>query len=88
MFQLRGCSYFLQFKHNDFKNFCLHISATCTFEESHVCGYTQDTSDNFDWKRGSGATITPGTGPVADHSLGSASGMHEKGALGVGLNMY
>ena len=53
----------------------LHVSVTCTFEESHICGYTQDTSDNFNWDRGSGATITPNTGPAADHTLGSGSGL-------------
>ena len=40
-----------------------------------MCGYTQDTRiDNFDWKRGSGASITPNTGPSADHTLGSPAG--------------
>lgn len=72
----------LQLKQSDFNNpFLFHVTATCTFEESHICGYTQDTTDtnNFDWKRGSGATITPGTGPVADHTLGSSAGMCERG---------
>ena len=40
-----------------------------------MCGYQQDTTDDFDWARGSGATVTPNTGPAADHTLGSASGM-------------
>ena len=53
----------------------MDIAATCTFEESHICGYQQDTTDDFDWARGSGATVTPNTGPAADHTLGSASGM-------------
>jgi len=58
----------------------LHVAATCTFQDG-ICGYTQDTSDsqNFDWIRGSGATITPNTGPTADHTLGSAAGMFVQG---------
>ena len=40
-----------------------------------MCGYSQDTTDTFDWVRGSGATTTANTGPDADHTLGSASGM-------------
>lgn len=57
-------------------SFVLHVAATCTFQDG-ICGYTQDTTDsnNFDWSRGSGATITPNTGPAADHTLGSAAGM-------------
>ncbi|CAH3118157.1 unnamed protein product [Pocillopora meandrina] len=55
---------------------CNHDSTTCTFEESHMCGYQQDTTDDFDWARGSGATVTPNTGPAADHTLGSASGFY------------
>jgi len=61
--------------------YLLHVAATCTFQDSSICGYTQDTSDSkkFDWIRGSGATITPNTGPAADHTLGSAAGMFEQG---------
>ena len=55
--------------------FVVHITATCTFEESHICGYTQDTSDRFNWDRASGATITQNTGPAADHTLGSSAGV-------------
>ena len=54
--------------------FVVCLTATCTFEESHICGYTQDTSDRFNWDRGSGATITQNTGPAADHTLGSSAG--------------
>ena len=65
----------INFVYGDLKGvYAVHVSATCTFEESHICGYTQDTSDNFNWDRGSGATITPNTGPAADHTLGSGSG--------------
>lgn len=79
----------------------MDIAATCTFEESHICGYQQDTTDDFDWARGSGATVTPNTGPAADHTLGSASGMSvvtlsfskEKGedafsSLPININIY
>lgn len=47
----------------------------CNFENSNLCGYSQDQSDNFDWTRNVGATGSTGTGPFADHSLGTRSGM-------------
>ncbi|EDO47787.1 predicted protein [Nematostella vectensis] len=55
---------------------CNVLSTTCTFEESHICGYMQDTTDNFNWNRGSGATVSSGTGPSADHTLGTAAGFY------------
>lgn len=53
--------------------FLLCVAATCTFQDG-ICGYTQDTGDSFDWTRGSGATVTPNTGPASDHTLGSPAG--------------
>ncbi|XP_048242363.1 mucin-5AC-like isoform X2 [Haliotis rufescens] len=42
----------------------------CDFEKG-ICGWGQDTFDNFEWTRMSGATSTRGTGPPGDHTTGS-----------------
>nr|XP_054757011.1 MAM and LDL-receptor class A domain-containing protein 1-like [Lytechinus pictus] len=47
---------------------------TCNFENSLICGYQQDATDNFDWTYGSGDTPTPLTGPSADVTYGTAFG--------------
>ena len=41
----------------------------CTFE-SNMCGYTQLSSDEFDWTRQKGDTDATGTGPRFDHTTG------------------
>ncbi|XP_072014819.1 MAM and LDL-receptor class A domain-containing protein 2-like [Amphiura filiformis] len=47
----------------------------CDFEHGDdLCGYIQDSSDDFDWTLGSGATVTPGTGPPYDHTYMTAEG--------------
>lgn len=35
------------------------------------CGWTQDKSDNFDWRRNNGTTSSVRTGPNGDHTSGS-----------------
>jgi len=50
-------------------------TSLCTFEDSSICGYQQDTNDNFDWSRKSGRTGSTGTGPPSDHTYGTSSGM-------------
>ncbi|XP_071104485.1 mucin-21-like [Haliotis cracherodii] len=42
----------------------------CDFEKG-ICGWGQDTFDNFEWTRMSGATPKRGTGPPGDHTTGS-----------------
>ncbi|XP_028417057.1 zinc metalloproteinase nas-14-like [Dendronephthya gigantea] len=44
----------------------------CEFEvdANGFCGWTQDVSDNLDWKRSQGPTPSSQTGPVADHTSG------------------
>nr|XP_028580216.1 MAM domain-containing glycosylphosphatidylinositol anchor protein 1 isoform X4 [Podarcis muralis] len=48
------------------------LGNTCHFEDEKICGYTQDTTDNFDWIRQSGLTHDPkrsaNTGPTMDFS--------------------
>ena len=49
---------------------------SCHFESSSDpwCGYTQDTTDAFDWKRISGSTSSVNTGPFSDHTYHSHAG--------------
>ncbi|XP_077978860.1 MAM and LDL-receptor class A domain-containing protein 1-like [Glandiceps talaboti] len=48
----------------------------CDFEDDHICGYDQDTSDDFDWTRGSGSTLSNNTGPSYDHTYGTDQGYY------------
>nr|KAG5689551.1 hypothetical protein BaRGS_022054 [Batillaria attramentaria] len=47
---------------------------TCDFEDPQLCGYTQDTSDKFDWTRQARGTQSSRTGPSSDHTYGTAQG--------------
>ncbi|XP_078575825.1 MAM and LDL-receptor class A domain-containing protein 1-like [Branchiostoma floridae x Branchiostoma japonicum] len=47
----------------------------CDFD-TDLCQYTQDTTDDFDWRRNSGGTNTGDTGPPADHTTGSGRYMY------------
>ncbi|XP_015676469.1 MAM domain-containing glycosylphosphatidylinositol anchor protein 1-like, partial [Protobothrops mucrosquamatus] len=48
------------------------VGNTCHFEDEKICGYIQDTTDNFDWIRQSSLTHDPkrtaNTGPTMDFS--------------------
>ncbi|KAK7462609.1 hypothetical protein BaRGS_00038362, partial [Batillaria attramentaria] len=46
---------------------------TCDFESwlDPACGFTQDTTDTFNWTMGRGPTDTAGTGPSVDHTYGT-----------------
>ena len=46
----------------------------CNFENAKICGFTQDTTDDFDWTRQKGATKSGNTGPSTDHTLGTGQG--------------
>ena len=45
-----------------------------------MCGFVQDSNDNFDWSKRQGSTPSTGTGPSADHTSGNGmkrlSGLH------------
>ncbi|XP_037693308.1 MAM and LDL-receptor class A domain-containing protein 1 [Choloepus didactylus] len=45
----------------------------CDFE-SGLCNWEQDTEDDFDWTRNQGPTSTLHTGPMKDHTQGTAKG--------------
>ena len=46
----------------------------CDFE-ANLCQFTQDPTNDFDWKRGKGPTDTASTGPSFDHTHGTSK-MH------------
>ncbi|XP_071104756.1 MAM domain-containing glycosylphosphatidylinositol anchor protein 2-like, partial [Haliotis cracherodii] len=50
------------------------VSTSCNFETKAVCGYTQDKSDNFDWRWSTGSTASAVTGPNNDHTYGTPAG--------------
>ena len=50
-----------------------NVQCRCTFERS-LCRWTQLSDDDFDWTRNQGSTASYGTGPMFDHTLGSAAG--------------
>ncbi|XP_066300036.1 MAM and LDL-receptor class A domain-containing protein 1-like [Branchiostoma lanceolatum] len=52
------------------------LTQPCDFELPDICGFTQDTTDNFDWTQDSGATGSSNTGPTTDHSTGTAAGKY------------
>lgn len=41
-------------------------SVTCDFEEEHICGYTSDSVEDFNWIRRSGRGQSNLTGPSFD----------------------
>ncbi|XP_059145829.1 mucin-2-like [Physella acuta] len=47
----------------------------CDFEKS-LCGWSDDTTDDFDWIRNSGETVTGDTGPMVDHTTNTANGYY------------
>lgn len=46
-------------------------SGVCGFEALSICGFNQDTEDDFDWSRVKGHTVS--SGPVTDHTYKSSS---------------
>ncbi|XP_033751988.1 MAM and LDL-receptor class A domain-containing protein 1-like [Pecten maximus] len=47
----------------------------CDFE-TNLCAWTQDKTDNFDWTRQHGPTISANTGPATDHTKGTNLGYY------------
>jgi len=50
------------------------LGLQCTFEDGSICGFMESFTDDFDWIHYSSSTATSGTGPAADHTLGTRSG--------------
>lgn len=48
--------------------------AKCSFEDLTKCGFTQMDSDDFDFTPQSQKTASTGTGPLTDHTYGTAQG--------------
>ncbi len=53
-----------------------YISATCDFEEEHLCGYTTDPLADFNWIRNKGKTQSDKTGPSVDVTTATKSGYY------------
>lgn len=51
------------------------LAINCGFEDVHICRFTQDTDDDFDWDRHSGPTQSADTGPSVDHTMKTDGGM-------------
>lgn len=47
----------------------------CDFEKNNLCTWTNSKGDDFDWIVQAGQTISAGTGPQADHTIGTDSGL-------------
>jgi hypothetical protein len=45
----------------------------CTFEDTRICGWTNEKTDDFDWTRQNGATPSGVTGPPNDHTYGTGN---------------
>ncbi|XP_030832820.1 MAM and LDL-receptor class A domain-containing protein 1 [Strongylocentrotus purpuratus] len=58
------------------KNPSLPLSANCDFEFDRGCDYIQAKTDDFDWVRHRGRTDTADTGPLVDHTKGTAEGFY------------
>ncbi|XP_041367445.1 MAM and LDL-receptor class A domain-containing protein 2-like [Gigantopelta aegis] len=54
---------------------CGRYVERCNFETS-MCNWIQDKTDDFDWTRVRGRTMTVGTGPDRDHTTGNETGYY------------
>ncbi|KAJ7393789.1 hypothetical protein OS493_003449 [Desmophyllum pertusum] len=74
---IRGSSYTGDMAIDDFKLVAGPCSSTfiCNFDGS-TCGFTQDTTDKFDWTRNKGNTSSFQTGPSSDHTTGQGYYMY------------
>ncbi|XP_048242500.1 MAM and LDL-receptor class A domain-containing protein 2-like [Haliotis rufescens] len=52
---------------------CSNYVERCNFEQD-MCNWIQDKTDDFDWQRTRGRTMTIGTGPDSDHTYGNETG--------------
>ncbi|XP_071956934.1 MAM and LDL-receptor class A domain-containing protein 2-like [Antedon mediterranea] len=82
-FQCRDYTCIDREKQCDFKTQCpdrsdeLGCPTICDFEDD-MCGYAEQTDDQFDWHRANGldTVSTPGVAPRNDHSVGGSTGYY------------
>ncbi|XP_038071819.1 MAM and LDL-receptor class A domain-containing protein 1-like [Patiria miniata] len=48
----------------------------CDFDSYNLCQFNNSQNDDFDWTLDSGGTGSSGTGPNADHTLGTSNGVY------------
>lgn len=60
---------------NNFLHAAITDVLSCSFEDSSLCEYGQDSTDQFDWTMKAGSTSTVGTGPMNDHTYGTNQGV-------------
>ena len=56
-------------------------TANCDFEAKRYCGYTNEFLADLAWIRNAGATLSPGTGPVLDHTFNNLTGKERTSTL-------
>ena len=50
----------------------------CTFDDSHLCGWTQSAVEDYALSLNSGKTPSDGTGPLYDHTTGGMCNAYEQ----------
>nr|XP_054757010.1 MAM and LDL-receptor class A domain-containing protein 2-like [Lytechinus pictus] len=60
----------------------LYDTVTCDFEMS-LCGWVQETNDDYDWTRYAGSTSSASTGPTSDHTTGTGYYIYFEASSGV-----
>ncbi|XP_071486324.1 MAM and LDL-receptor class A domain-containing protein 1-like [Diadema antillarum] len=70
----------------DYRDGVCDDSVSCDFERDMCLWRNTPYGDNFDWIRQSGGTPSTGTGPLADHTLGTSLGFYmyiESSSVGI-----
>ncbi|XP_070534301.1 MAM and LDL-receptor class A domain-containing protein 1-like isoform X1 [Ptychodera flava] len=63
-------------KANELNNLQDTLPFYCDFQNTTLCGFTQDYLDDFDWSRNSGGTSSSNTGPSYDHTQNDLTGYY------------
>ena len=54
--------------------FSIGTTPQCDFEQSTICGFTNNQAEQYHWQWHQGGTASLGTGPSADHTFGTRNG--------------